>query len=247
MGIHYGYRPTRNSQFSYAAAGLIAYYDVNNVSSYPGSGTTIFDLSGNSYTGTLNNGPTYNSDYGGSIAFDGSNDSITTTYAADLTAVSGSFSYDCWVLPTASANLPSQSGSGISIISGNRWVINSDQRGEARGVGLSIGNNGICVAEHGNSNIYGTLSHAYTFSSTLFTHVSVVITNGLPSLYINGSFIKTGVTSNRTVYPCFNIIGSGSYGIYAGRIAILKLYNYALTSGLVLNNFNSVKSRFGVS
>jgi hypothetical protein len=247
MGIHYGVRPNGNSNFTYSSIGIVAYYDIGNTSSYPGSGTVVTDLSGNSYTGTLTNGPTYNSDYGGSIVFDASDDVITTTFSALQTDISGSFSYDAWVLPTASANLPSQSGSGISIISGNRWVINSDQRGEARGVGLSIGSNGICVGEHGNGNIYGTLVHGYSFSQSLFTHVSVVIANGSPSLYINGSFIKTGVTSGRTVYACFNSIGSGSYGIYSGRIAILKLYNYALTANQVSGNFNSVKSRFGVT
>lgn len=241
MGIHYGIRPRGNSN------GLLVYYDAGNILSYPRSGTSITDLSGNSYTGTLNNGPTFNSEFEGSIVFDASDDSITTTYGSTLTAVSGSFSYEAWVLPTASATLPGESTSGTPLTSGNRWVIYSDQRGEARGVGLSIGNNGIVVGEHGNANIYSILTHSFTFSATLFTHVTIVVTNGSPSLYINGTFIKTGVTSGRTVYPSFNSIGSGAYGIYSGRIAILKLHNFALSANLITANFNSVKSRFGVT
>ena len=54
--------------------GLSLLLDAANVKSYPGSGTSWFDLSGNSNTGTLTNGPTYNSD--GYFAFDGTNDYV---------------------------------------------------------------------------------------------------------------------------------------------------------------------------
>jgi len=39
--------------------GLVLAWDAANPKSYPGSGTTINDLSGNGYTGTLVNSPTY--------------------------------------------------------------------------------------------------------------------------------------------------------------------------------------------
>ena len=55
-------------------SGLIFYLDAANTRSYPGSGTTWTDLSGNGNTGTLTNGPTYSSANGGQIVFDGSND-----------------------------------------------------------------------------------------------------------------------------------------------------------------------------
>ena len=40
--------------------GLVLYLDAANPKSYPGSGTTWYDLSGNSKNGALTNGPTYN-------------------------------------------------------------------------------------------------------------------------------------------------------------------------------------------
>lgn len=40
-------------------AGLTMYWDIGNSSSYPGTGTTITDLSGNGITGTLSGSPTY--------------------------------------------------------------------------------------------------------------------------------------------------------------------------------------------
>ena len=51
--------------------GLVLYLDAGNNFSYPGSGTTWRDLSGNVNGGTLVNGVGYNSDNGGSLVFDG--------------------------------------------------------------------------------------------------------------------------------------------------------------------------------
>ena len=53
---------------------LILCLDAANTKSYPGSGATWTDLSGNGNNVTLTNGPTYSSVDGGSIVFDGTND-----------------------------------------------------------------------------------------------------------------------------------------------------------------------------
>mgnify|MGYP003705723913 CR=1 FL=1 len=59
--------------------GLLLYYDVANKKSYPGSGTSWYDLSGNENTITLTNGPTYNAANLGSILFDGTNDYVESS------------------------------------------------------------------------------------------------------------------------------------------------------------------------
>ena len=56
--------------------GLVLHLDAANNKSYPGSGTTWTDLSGNDNNGTLTNGPTFNASNMGSIALDGTNDYI---------------------------------------------------------------------------------------------------------------------------------------------------------------------------
>ena len=52
-------------------SGLTVLLDAGYVPSYPRSGTTWNDLSGNNRNTPLLNGPSYNSDYGGSLFFDG--------------------------------------------------------------------------------------------------------------------------------------------------------------------------------
>jgi hypothetical protein len=53
--------------------GLVLYLDAANPKSYPGSGTTWFDLKGTSNS-TLSNGPTFVNSNKGYFSFDGVND-----------------------------------------------------------------------------------------------------------------------------------------------------------------------------
>ena len=61
---------------SIVTSGLVMCLDAGNPKSYPGSGTTIRDVTGNGYNGTLTNGPTFSSANGGVIVLDGINDYI---------------------------------------------------------------------------------------------------------------------------------------------------------------------------
>ena len=62
---------------------LVLCLDAGDRKSYPGTGTTWTDRSGNA-NGTLINGPTFNSANSGSIVFDGSNDSVTHVYNSNF-------------------------------------------------------------------------------------------------------------------------------------------------------------------
>ena len=67
MGIKYNPRVVTD--------GLVFCVDAASKRSYLGTGTTWTDLAG-SNNGTLTNGPTFSSDNGGSIVFDGSDDYV---------------------------------------------------------------------------------------------------------------------------------------------------------------------------
>ena len=67
--------------FNYVS-GATLIYDFGNTSSYAGSGTAVYDVSGNNRTGTLVNGPTFSSSNGGILDFtQSSSQYITTTFA----------------------------------------------------------------------------------------------------------------------------------------------------------------------
>jgi len=81
MAIHRGPKIITN--------GLILCLDAASTKSYPGSGTTWFDRSGNGNNGVLTNGPTFSSTNGGSIVFDGTNDYVQV--AGSVTISTGTF------------------------------------------------------------------------------------------------------------------------------------------------------------
>ena len=81
-------------------SGLTTWLDVNNPASYPGSGTTITDLSPHAGSASIVNGATYSSSNGG-IALNGSNQYIYTTNDLGSYYSSTSESFFVWVYPTS--------------------------------------------------------------------------------------------------------------------------------------------------
>jgi len=195
-------------------------------------------LNGNN--GTLTNGPTYSSANGGSIVFDGTNDYVQLSSAYSIT---NTFSIELWCLPSTTHQIDGESTSGTSGASGQRYIINPQNSGANGGAGISIGTNGVSVYEHGSAYLPCLLSYAATITSV--TQVVVVYTNGQPSLYLNGTFIKNGLTSPRTVSFPGDKIGFGDYGSYSGTISSVRYYNRALSAAEVTQNYNALVGRFG--
>ena len=79
----------------YNGGNMLLYLDAANSTSYPKSGTTWYDLSGNANTGTLTNGPTYNSNNLGNIVFDGTDDNIQLGNASTFLPTSA-ITLSCW-------------------------------------------------------------------------------------------------------------------------------------------------------
>ena len=68
-----------NSTFSNSIVtdGLILHLDAGNKNSYPGSGATWTDISGNGYNATLNNSVGFTSTSGGMLTFNGTDQTAT--------------------------------------------------------------------------------------------------------------------------------------------------------------------------
>ena len=76
--------------------GLVLNIDAGFVGSYPTTGTTIYDISGNVNNGTLYNGVGYSTNSGGVLTFDGVDDYIQIPNAASLQVTTG-FTQVIWV------------------------------------------------------------------------------------------------------------------------------------------------------
>ena len=78
---------------------LEVYYDAKESSSYPGTGGTVVDLSGNGNNGTLTNGASFNNSDGiDKFVFDGSNDYISGSIPSTFTG-NQTYTFSIWVKP----------------------------------------------------------------------------------------------------------------------------------------------------
>jgi hypothetical protein len=211
--------------------GLVLYLDAANTRSYPGSGTVWSDLSRSGINGTLTNGPTFNSGNGGSVVFDGTNDFVQCTGSLTLTAA--------------------------TFVS---WIRRNGTQGQFDGILLSRGTNvtGINLQTsnqlgyHWNNaiNTYGWQS-GLTIPDATWCMVAVSVTSTTATAYLcqsGGITTATNtVTHGSSILNDINLAQDDAGGrFFTGNIAIAQIYNRALSSTEITQNFNATKTRFGL-
>jgi hypothetical protein len=227
--------------------GLVLYLDAAKRESYPGSGTTWIDLSGNGNNGTLTNGPTHTGfSKTSAMEFDGVDDVVVMSISSSIPV--NTFTYDIWCIPTTTHQIDTQSTSGTGGTSGQRYLVGPVFKSPTNsGAGISAGTNGISVYEHSDGYLPALLVSTTAISSVSASLITIVYNNKQPTLYINGTFDKNGLTSTRTnVFGDFSAIAAYFYGSFQGKIHYVRVYNRALTASEVLQNYNALKGRFGL-
>lgn len=228
--------------------GLVLYLDAANSKSYPGSGTTWNDLSGNGNHGTLTNGPTFDSGNGGSIVFDGVNDYIGWNTLDQI-------KWQNWNSLTVETIFKLVSYSGAT---NNRQYLFDyrDNGGTAGAFGCFYDSAGTI----GFKLFYNTVGTSFeepvitTFNLNTIIYYQVVFdkttsTNNIRH-YINGNnvftrsvIIDSSTTNNGRIW-----LGRFSGGGYQwnGNIFTHRVYNRALTSEEIQQNYNATKGRFNL-
>ena len=213
------------------SSALQLYLDAGNASSYQGSGTAWTDLSGNSRNGTLTNGPTYSSDNGGSIVFDGSNDYVQCT--GSLTVTAATFV---------------------------TWIRRNGNQGQYDGILFSRGTNVTGMNLQVSNQIAYTWNDAvntYSWQSGLIVPdatwcmIAVSVTSTAATAYLcQASGITTATNTVSHTSSVINDIkiawDDAAARYFNGRIAIAQLYNIALSADQVSQNFAADRARFGV-
>ena len=209
--------------------GIVLALDAGNTKSYPGSGTTWTDLSGNNNTGTLTNGPTFDSANGGSIVFDGSNDEIICTNNASVQITVGTIS--AWI----NANNGNTSVHGI-IAKQSAW-------------GLFVWGNTLRTYDWGNVAIRDT---GITVGNSTWNYVAMSFTEtiGTPSnnaiIYLNGTAVLTTTIKHSNHNETVQVGEANLSQHFGGKIAQASVYNRVLTASEVLQNYNALKGRYGI-
>ena len=220
----------------------VLYLDAGNTKSYPGSGTTWTDLSGNGNHGTLVNGPTYNSANGGSIVFDGVNDYASVTYAASLNTPTGA-TYSLWMKNTSSF-----AGEFLS-----RGIADSGLNSDNPRL-YHYANNQVYI-DWNNLATQDRYVNAASYIELSTNCLAFVFSPGAPFLfYANGvqvAVVMSGAGSSDATMlnTAHNIIIGGAVWIpryFTGKISSVTLHSRALSASEVLQNFSALRGRYGL-
>ena len=211
--------------------GLVLYLDAANKLSYPGTGTSWFDITGNGNTGTLTNGPTFNSSNAGSIVFDGTNDYVQCLGSLTVTAA--------------------------TFVS---WIRRNGTQGQYDGILFSRGTNVTGMNFYSSNQLgyhWNNNANTYNWSSGLIIPdltwcmiaVSVISTAATAYLCQSGGITTATNTVNHSSSVLNDIkLAQDDAGnrFFNGNIAIAQIYNRALSSIEITQNFNAIKGRYGM-
>jgi hypothetical protein len=222
--------------------GLVLALDAGNTKSYPGSGTTWTDLSGNGYGGSLVGATTYSTS---PSRFDTNATLITeanhlSTSSLITFADASEYTLDFWVKlrSGATATYHSLAGRGTSA----PWLTLFTNN--------TAGNSWYLTYREDISGTYNNGStQTYNIQQNWINITVSVNSNRNLNFYFNGTFSETK-TPTSTLFYVNRIAGGYASGgnAYAlqGSIASSKMYNRTLTASEIQQNFNAIRSRYGI-
>jgi hypothetical protein len=220
---------------SVATSGLVLALDAANPKSYPGSGTTWYDISGSGNHAVVENGsPTWGNTgtfAGGAFNLNSANFKTANTYGGLST-----FTVETWFQPT------SYTANSASVIADFYPSFVNFKIGYDGGNLMSAGiYNGVWL--YVNSNFAVPLN--------IWTYVAFTWTgnNGVGSVYQNGVLLAaTSIAISSTSSNNGIRIGRrwDNPDYFMGYISSVKIYNRALSADEISKNFNAHRGRYGI-
>jgi hypothetical protein len=242
--------------------GLQYAFDAANPKSYSGSGNTIYDLTGRILPGALTNGPAYNSNLGGFLSFDGTNDYLAVP-DSNLLDLGANFTISAWI------KLNDLTTAQQSIFNSMDVAVNSQTKGIAlvwwrdnlygvnpKSLMLQFGMAGWAW------NVYS--SDANTINDLNIHHVVVTVTaantnNPTISFYLDGVLKNTtwwnqsskaaiNYSSDTSALRVAHLYTPGDPN-YVNTFANINVYNLqvykrALSAAEILQNYNANRGRY---
>jgi len=251
--VEQNYNATKGRFITEIDSDLIIDLNPNDTRSYSGSGTSFIDISANSNTALMINGPIFGSDgYTNYWKFDGVNDYASVSATPTVFNYNrNSLTISCW---TWFDSLPSPIYKG-SLLS--KWTVGGGNNNEflffSNGTSSTDNyysfwvdlNDGVTPDNSVNTAVSGTSKVNLGF----WRLVTATFNNGVIRMFIDGNL--EGTTTNSTYAKVKSDTSStleiarwfsSLYG--AGRRGQIQFYNRALTSTEILNLFNSQRQKY---
>jgi hypothetical protein len=232
-------------------SGMVLNLDAAFLPSYPTTGTTWYDISLSGNNGTLTNGPTFSSANGGSIVFDGVDDYVSIADSNTLSFTNTKITINAWV--NILSSIPTSIGNENIIIAKTNytngwreWSFFWFRDGYFEFLMTP-------TADVGNWTRVGGRIGSYTSFNTWYNVVGTSDGLGNGRIYINGILIDTNssyttTTQNEQAPVTIGgvINGSTLTQLSNMKIPTVQVYNRSLSPFEVYQNYNSMKSRFGI-
>ena len=228
--------------------GLVLCLDAANPKSFVSGSTTWNDLTTNFNNGTLVNGPTYSLTNGGNIVFDGTDDYGTISNSNSLIFGNGDFTVNIWMkFPVSSIGEASgwgpivSKGCATSAPAGTWWLAQNSTTTNRVTLNISSTAGGAFVS----AVTTGVLSDGW--------HNICAQRNGSTStIYADGVLQSTDVSSDSDLSStgpltiCTTFTTSLTGKRTSTSIGNIQLYNRALSLTEIQQNYNTIKTRFGL-
>jgi len=220
------------------ATGLTVHYDVPSTSSYPKSGSTLYDISAGGLNATLNGGSTYSSTAGGSIYLDGQSGFIKLGPVPNSGSATTSWSMGIWISPnTPLGNIVQMTAT--EPVGG--WTMPPLFASNKRFTGTVWQNNNLTTTSDYKIGNWYYLTLVFNYAA------------GSQTFYVNGTQIatQTGITSSPSGTNNYMDIGKAAtfsaddMGWFNGYVGNFHFYgNKALSAAEVAENYNALYSRY---
>lgn len=226
---------------SVITSGLVLYLDAANPRSYPGSGTTWFDLSGNGNNGILTNSPTFSNTNRGALFFNGSNQYATLGTPSLLNGVQVPLTISLWA---RLSDIPQFAA---------LWAVDKSLSGGGLYSLLRV-DSGVVRYFTSNSSGGWQYNQAFSVSANVWNFYTITVSGTISSpvvrIYLNDSFRSfnyAALTNSPDLTADFRIgYSERSNSPWSGDIASVTWYNRSLDYSEVVQNFNATRGRFGI-
>ena len=210
------------------AAGYTAYLDFGLTSSYPGSGTTVTDLSSTASNATISGTPAFTS------AGLASYFTFTNNDAQYITSASAQAYVDFTIV-----FYPDLTTSGLRALLAN----STSGTGSDHSIRFNTTVGSWPSTNPGNSNDWAQTATTYYLNTVGYTNSNFSITSA-------GWYILGGAKTNTGFGATWNYyLGAGGFSNrnMAGRIAAMVLYNRTLSAAEQKQNYNYFAPRFSLA
>lgn len=228
---------TVTDAYPVVTSGLELYYDPSQAASYPGSGSTIYDLSPSGANGTLTGSPT---DAGNWFTLNGSQTLSTPNLAGLYTG--WQHTLEVWINPSISCSGFSDLGTGTPNSGYHNTGLEFYSVGPFMISNMMLWGPGVTRVGGGTTplNAWYQYVRVYNGSNTAYAYVNKVKSSDTsitwspptPGWYLN--------------FGCSDSTNFATGTAFQGKLGVVRLYNRVLSQAEITQNYNATKATYGL-